>query len=152
MGAAKRDEHLLRLGLAALAGTCRENTSMSEDSVIDVTASTCLDSVSMIDEESFIDGETPVSDCRRLQVQGSRIGIDIGDVITCASEREMWEVPGAIDAICLIASIFGSSNVFLVSRVHLGGRMHERTREWLHRRDGLVDKAGLKKENIVFVS
>merc|ERR1719367_1462069 len=47
--------------------------------------------------------------------------------------------------------MFGPSNVFLVSKVRIGGRMHKRTEQWLHEVSGFFEKTNVPKANIVFV-
>jgi len=96
---------------------------------------------------SSFDGEA-VSD------EVPRIGIDIGGVLleSHRDHRSMWEVPGGERAIRDIIEIFGVSNVFLVSKVQLGGKMHTKTKEWLHGSAGFLERIGLPSENVAFVS
>lgn len=196
--AAKRNEQLLRLALAALgerslgemAGTSsvglmsERTTSAGLDSTrvaartsslwSERTNSVGLDSASVttrtsapcgtglsIDEGSSSDGltsratsdvELPLPEIQAPEVHEPRIGIDIGDVLTVSDKRSMWEVRGAIDAVCLIAELFGARNVFLVSRVRLGGNMHTMTKQCLHKPNGLLEQSKIPADNVVYVS
>merc|ERR1712227_412817 len=64
----------------------------------------------------------------------------------------MWEVKGGVDAVRAILGMFGLNNVFLVSKVRLGGRMHRRTQDWLQGPNGFLERTGLPVESVVFVS
>lgn len=90
-----------------------------------------------------------------------RMGIDIGGVLTrdgdpFATQRdewdEDWEAPGAFDAVARIAEVFGTDNVYLVSKVKPGGSMQKRAEHWLHEIMGFCEWTGVPRENIVFVS
>ena len=76
-----------------------------------------------------------------------RIGIDIGGVLMDKDR----EVPGSTNAVLVIAKHFGISNVFVVSKARLGGRMHQMSLQWLHRQNGFLRKTGMLPENVVFV-
>jgi len=164
--AAKKNEQMLRLALAALG----DKTSCL-DSLTERTASTGLDSsslttrtISLLDEtassanESLLDASAasaPLPGSSVHMVQEPRIGIDIGGVLLTADMRRcstVYDVPGGLDAIRIIVDIFGARNVFLVSKVRLGGRMHKRTQQWLTEPDGFLEKVGISPENVVFVS
>jgi hypothetical protein len=162
--ASKRDEQLLRLALGALgekaamdAVTERtESTGLDSTSVTTRTASAIGEEVSSIDADSILEESLPrltsFLDIKAPEVHEPRIGIDIGDVLTSAGKDSLWEVPGAIDAVCAVAEIFGSYNVFLVSRVRLGGRMHRMTKQWLERPNGLLERTCIPADNVEFVS
>lgn len=89
-----------------------------------------------------------------------RLGIDIGGVITkkrndAASKGEIWtsayESPGAFVAINRLVEIFGAENVFLVSRLTLGGPMQRKTKHWLHNMD-FYGRTGVIEDNLRFCS
>lgn len=164
--AAKKTEQMLRLALAALG----DKTSCL-DSMTERTASTGLDSsglttrtISLLDEtasstnESLLDASAASVPLLRSSLHEAlepRIGIDIGGVLLTADMRRcstVYGVPGGLDAIRIIADIFGARNVFLVSKVRLGGRMHQRTQQWLSEPNGFLEKVGISAENVVFVS
>jgi len=164
--AAKKSEQMLRLALAALG----DKTSCLDD-MTERTASTGLDSsslttrtMSLLDEtassanESLLDASAasvPLPGSSLHKAREPRIGIDIGGVLLTADMRRcstVYEVPGGLSAIRIIADIFGARNVFLVSKVRLGGRMHQRTQQWLSEPDGFLEKSGIPPGNVVFVS
>eukprot|EP00747_Dinoflagellata_sp_TGD_P178792 gnl/TRDRNA2_/TRDRNA2_28412_c0_seq1.p1 gnl/TRDRNA2_/TRDRNA2_28412_c0~~gnl/TRDRNA2_/TRDRNA2_28412_c0_seq1.p1 ORF type:complete len:611 (-),score=68.55 gnl/TRDRNA2_/TRDRNA2_28412_c0_seq1:242-2017(-) len=89
-----------------------------------------------------------------------RIGIDIGGVLTrdgdpSVSKDEQWgvdwEAPDALEACRRLVEVFGSKNVFLVSKVRPGGSMQRKTEHWLHEVVDFCNFTGVPKESIVFV-
>jgi len=135
--AARRDEQLLRLALASFGDkSSRCETAIEELS----TMAPSVDDASLLEES--VSDEVP------------RIGIDIGGVLleSCRHNRSMREVPGGDKAVRDIIDTFGVSNVFLVSKVQLGGIMHTKTKEWLHGPNGFLERVGLPSKNVVFVS
>lgn len=90
-----------------------------------------------------------------------RIGIDIGGVVIRDGDPNFniagdWdrcaEAPGALDAVKRIASVFGTENTFLVSKVHPGGSMQQKIEHWLHTTCQFCQDTGIPKGNIIFVS
>jgi len=90
-----------------------------------------------------------------------RLGIDIGGVITkkrndAASKGDNWtvdyEAPGALVGVKRLVEIFGAENVFLVSKLRLGGSMQRKTEHWLHDTMNFCERTGVIKEHIVFCS
>lgn len=89
-----------------------------------------------------------------------RIGIDIGGVLTREGDLSFkegerwgssWEAPGAFEAVRLVVQLFGPDNVFLISKVHINGRMHREAKQWLRTRK-FCETTGLPADHIEFVS
>lgn len=149
----RKDQQLLRLALAALVVKCNPSEAQKcDDALTERTLSTGLQSTfsqgSTTDGDSLLDAPWPP------RAEEPRIGIDIGDVLTSADNHSgtLWDVPGSVEALRAITEIFGSHNVFLVSKVRVGGWMHQRTEEWLHGPRGFLEKVGIPAENVRFVS
>jgi hypothetical protein len=104
-----------------------------------------------IAEEAGIGGIVPA---QVREVRQPRIGIDIGGVICHESPESdnLQEVPGAIAALRQIVAIFGPDNVFLVSRLKLGGSMQQRVMRWLLADAKFILKTGVPVGNVIFVS
>eukprot|EP00927_Polykrikos_kofoidii_P023843 TRINITY_DN21821_c0_g1_i1.p1 TRINITY_DN21821_c0_g1~~TRINITY_DN21821_c0_g1_i1.p1 ORF type:complete len:374 (+),score=46.56 TRINITY_DN21821_c0_g1_i1:64-1185(+) len=92
-------------------------------------------------------------------MQGSRIGVDVGGVLTkCKHERPEghWEdqlgyaAVGAVNGLARLIQIFGADNVFIVSKVRLGSAMQQKIEHWLHETIRVCERTGLRKENIYF--
>jgi hypothetical protein len=162
--ASRRNEQLLRLALAALGDTsclCKSAVEGSHSTVSLTTKttsfmSTTASTLSSIDEESLPEWTTSTGltllQTPRPVVQVPRIGIDIGGVLLDIDRNnEIWEVKDGVVAVRSLLGAFGVSNVFLVSKVRLGGRMHRRTLEWLQGPNGFLERAGLPAKSVVFV-
>mmetsp|Transcript_94356 Transcript_94356/g.177598 ORF Transcript_94356/g.177598 Transcript_94356/m.177598 type:complete len:513 (-) Transcript_94356:291-1829(-) len=144
------------------ASTITRTTSCGEDSA-SVTARSCShigENLSLGDEESIFGEpassvpafvEVPFAEKAPVQIEEPRIGIDIGDVLIYTGKTQLFEVCGSVVAVQRIVERFGASNVFLVSRVRLGGYMHRKTQEWLHGPSGFLEKVGIPLDNVVFV-
>jgi hypothetical protein len=163
--AARKNEQLLRLALAALGDPSRHydiamDGDLSSSSLITRTTSymsTMVSTLSSIDEDSVLEDSPsvlsalPQTPCPGAEVQ--RIGVDIGGVLVDIHKitNKIREVKGGADAVRTLMKTFGEKNVFLVSKVRLGGQMHRRTQRWLQGPTGLFARTGLPAENIVFV-
>jgi len=162
----RKKEQLMRLALAALSHKSsllddeadEKSTIAPSDSASIITRATsylsatpsAVDSASVMDESTY----NPHHSVRRLSTLVPRIGIDIGGVLLEADEPlrdNVWEVPGGARVVCEVIASFGLSNVFLVSKVRLGGRMHQRTLQWLREPNSFLERTGLLSENVVFV-
>jgi len=82
--------------------------------------------------------------------------VDVGGVLTKSRREAAWEdkighaAPGALEGLRRLVQLFGDENVFLVSKVHLGGGMQHRTERWLHDTCMVCERTGLKSGNIRF--
>jgi hypothetical protein len=160
-------QRLLRLALAALSDAPHlvgksVHQGNEDDSVSMTTRTTTCDddAASMTRTFSYLDDTSTVVDADLMAdgsflgssaVEEPRIGIDIGGVLTYEKRGELFEVPGSVDAVRLIVEKFGETNVFIVSKVRLGGRMHKMSRAWLNGPNGFLKRVGLPAENVDFV-
>ena len=92
----------------------------------------------------------------RLPSDTGRIGIDVGGVLNKMNNDvdNGWhkdpssEVNGAIDSVKQLVEIFGSDNVFIVSKV--GRKMQGLTDTWLFKTMKICERTGFKRENVHF--
>jgi hypothetical protein len=165
---AKRELQLLRLALGALGKksvTTGPNVEKVELFDLDI-ASTSTRTTTVLSETTLGADDEAMSErmfenerhslpgMQKLQVCEPRIGIDIGDVLTSFHKHTnaLREVPGASDAVREIVEIFGVDFVFLVSKVRLGGKMHQMSKRWLEKPNGFLQRTGVLPGNVVFVS
>jgi len=179
---AQKDERLLRLALAALGGKlCGPEATIEKELKCGMasaspsegaTASCVSETVSSIGEDSSVleaEAELPAAPDQPDQAQSPhdveepRIGIDIGNVLLrillrsrgrCGGRAwdELREVPGGVEAVRAIVERFEARNVFLVSKLRVGGEMHQAVVQWLHGPRGFLARAGIPADNVVFVS
>lgn len=93
---------------------------------------------------------------------GARIGVDIGGVLTQTpsdfrapgnwEDQIQWASNGAFEGLTRLVQLFGPQNVFLVSKVHIGGSMHQRVERWLHETCMICQRTGLLRQNIFFTN
>jgi len=136
--------------------------SSTDDDLSEVVSTAIGDDLSeAVSEASWVQvpAEIPGLPVQPHEANQPRIGIDIGGVLTREGDAWAkgarwsadWEAPGAFDAVREIVRSFGPRNVFLVSKVQLGGPMHQQTERWLQEM-GFFEKTGVLSTSVVFVS
>jgi len=154
-------ERLIRLSFAALGNRTKpwmtESLGSHESPVSTTAGGSTPSRASTIDEDAVSEfGASSTEDSSGLpqmqQICEKRCGIDVGGV--CAEEDEkgyLVEVPGATTGVQAIVEEFGPSNVFLVSKVRLRGKMHSMTKRWLCKAGGFLERTGIPEANVIFV-